>query len=429
MRISILLFLGLYTFSLSAQIDYFPPLNGDQWDTLSITEAGWCDDQLEALFQHLETENTKAFMILKDGKIVVEKYFGDTNIDTNLPWFSAGKTVTSLLIGIAQEQNLLSIEDKTSDHLGVGWTSLSQEQEDLITIRHQLTMTTGLDDTENFCVTPECLNYLADPGTRWAYHNGPYTLLTNVIENAGSTNINIFATTNFRNPTGISGVYIPLGTNRIFYSPVRDMARMSSLILNKGTWGETVVLGDSIYFQEMTSRSQDINEAYGYLWWLNGSSSYMLPSSQIVFPGSLSPDAPAETYTAIGKNGQYLDIIPSMNISVIRMGDAPDDDLVPLNFHREMWGYLSQIFCTTTSSQEVPLLAATNVYPNPFSEKLFLETEADIQTIKLYDALGHVIMHQNNNTPIDGYPLSPGLYFLELIDQDQHRIVKKVIKH
>ena len=71
-----LLVLFLFLFSnLQAQIDYFPPLTGDQWDTLSITELGWCDDQLDELLAFLETNGTKAFLVLKDGKIVVEKIF------------------------------------------------------------------------------------------------------------------------------------------------------------------------------------------------------------------------------------------------------------------------------------------------------------------------------------------------------------------
>ena len=46
----------------------------------------------------------------------------------------------------------------------------------------------------------------------------------------------------------------------------------------------------------------------------------------------------------MGTNGQYLDIIPSQNLVIIRMGEAPDsDDLLPINFHNEMWSYLNDI--------------------------------------------------------------------------------------
>jgi len=203
---------------------------------------------------------------------------------------------------------------------------------------------------------------------------------------------------------------------------------MSSLILNKGTWDNISILGDSSYFNQMVTPSQDINQAYGYLWWLNGSSSYMLPSSQIVFSGFISPNAPAELYTAIGKNGQYLDIFPSENISVIRLGDAPGDDLVPLTFHNEMWEQLSQIFCITTSTTTRPLLKKTKLYPNPFSEELFIDTEAAIKNIHLYDTLGNLILQQEGKASISGFRLPAGIYFLKITDENNRQVIEKIIK-
>jgi CubicO group peptidase (beta-lactamase class C family) len=82
------------------------------------------------------------------------------------------------MVGIAQQEGLLSIRDKSSKWLGAGWTSCPVDKENLITVRHQLTMTSGLNDgvTDPFCTDAGCLQCLADPGTRWAYHNAPYTL-------------------------------------------------------------------------------------------------------------------------------------------------------------------------------------------------------------------------------------------------------------
>jgi len=286
----------------------FLHLQGTEWDTISTEELGWCEDQIDTLVNFLEEKNTKAFLILKDGKIVVEKYFGDTEIATVLPWNSAGKTITAMMVGIAQEQGLLAIEDKTSDYLGLGWTSLPQEKEDSITILNQLTMTSGLDEGEAYCVSPECLTYVADAGTRWAYHNGPYTLLTDVIEEASGLTMNNYTLLNLKLQTGIDGVFIPLATNKVFFGKARGMARMGLLMLNKGTWNNTPVLEDMDYYNQMISPSQDINLGYGYLWWLNGSSSYMLPGSQFVFSGETAPNAPADLFSAIGKNGQYLNV-------------------------------------------------------------------------------------------------------------------------
>ncbi|MFT5168047.1 MAG: CubicO group peptidase (beta-lactamase class C family) [Saprospiraceae bacterium] len=428
-----ILILCLFLFSnLKAQIDYFPPLLGNEWDTLSISGLGWCDDQLDELLVYLEEHNTKAFLILKDGKIVVEKYFGDTDMDTPLAWNSAGKTITSLLVGIAQEDGLLSIADRISDYLGTGWTSLPPDKEDAITIRHQLTMTTGLNDLNFFNTNPNALTYVADAGTRWAYHNAPYTLLTNVIENAAdSMSINTFALLNLKLQTGMDGLFIPIPliTSEIFYSSARSMARMGSLMLNKGTWDNTVVLGDQDYFSQMITPSQSINESYGYLWWLNGFDSYIAPGSQQVFPGSLAPNAPVDLYMAAGKDGQFLDIIPSKNLVVIRMGDAPDDDLVPINFHNEMWSYIAALLCESTATEDLNSLDQMAVFPNPFDEVLYIESDTEIKTIRLYSTIGQVIFEQENVDQISGKGLAPGIYWLALEDLNHRRIVKKIIRN
>ena len=97
-------------------------------------------------------------------------------------WASAGKTMTAMLVGIAQQEGLLSIQQNL--RLPGYWLDfLPAAKENLITIRHQLTMTTGLDDgvTDDDCTDPSCLVYKADAGTRWAYHNAPYTLLDKVV--------------------------------------------------------------------------------------------------------------------------------------------------------------------------------------------------------------------------------------------------------
>jgi CubicO group peptidase (beta-lactamase class C family) len=130
-------------------------------------------------------------IVLKDGKIVLEEYLGkqlanptlDFNSSSNWYWASAGKTLTSALVGIAESQGKINFDAKTSDYLGVGWTALTTTQENKITIRHQLTMTTGLDDgvANSDCTDPSCLIFKAEPGSRWAYHNAPYTLLDGVI--------------------------------------------------------------------------------------------------------------------------------------------------------------------------------------------------------------------------------------------------------
>jgi CubicO group peptidase (beta-lactamase class C family) len=125
--------------------------------------------------------------------------------------------------------------------------------------------------------------------------------------------------------------------NNVYWSTPRDMARFGLLILNKGKWESQAVLGDQSYFTQMTTTSQSLNPSYGYLWWLNGKESIILPGLAISFDRSLAPDAPEDLFAGAGKNGQFVDIIPSRNMVVVRMGEAPDGSAVPIEFHNEMW--------------------------------------------------------------------------------------------
>ena len=116
---------------------YFPPINGNEWQTLSPASLGWCEERIDSLYNLLEENNTKAFIVLKDGKIILEKYFGTFQQDSVWYWASAGKSLTACLVGIAQQEGFLSIEDTTSTYLGEGWTACTPDQEEKITIRHR----------------------------------------------------------------------------------------------------------------------------------------------------------------------------------------------------------------------------------------------------------------------------------------------------
>jgi len=123
MKLLIFYILFLFCLAGSAQNIYFPPNGSDDWDTINYQSLGYCEEEIDSLYEYLESTNSKAFILLKDGKIVLEKYFGTFNKDSAWYWASAGKTVTAFLTGIAQEQGHLLLSDSSSKFLGQGWTS------------------------------------------------------------------------------------------------------------------------------------------------------------------------------------------------------------------------------------------------------------------------------------------------------------------
>jgi CubicO group peptidase (beta-lactamase class C family) len=337
-----------------ATSSYFPPTGSSTWESVTPASLGWNTALIPDLLTFLNTNQTRAFIILKDGKIVMEEYMntdltGSNSFTASSSWYwaSAGKTLTSAVVGIAGAQGKINLSAKSSTYLGSGWTSLTTAQEDKITVLNQLTMTTGLDDYasgtgDSDCTDPACLIYKADAGTRWAYHNAAYTLLDGVVAAGTGQSLNDYLSAQILTKVGMDGSYYKNGYNNIFYSTARSMARYGLLLLNEGSWNGTTIIPKS-YVTLMKTPSQNYNLSYGYLTWLNGKSSYMVPQSQVVFTGALTPDAPADMFAAMGKNGQIINVVPSKNLVVIRMGYTNDTGLVSFNFQENLWLKLKAI--------------------------------------------------------------------------------------
>lgn len=402
-----------------AQTLYFPPNGNNSWDTISSQSLGWCQLKIDTLLNFLESKNTKAFILLKEGKIVIEKYFGTFTQDSMWVWNSAGKTLTAFTVGIAQQENLLSLSDTVSDYLGTGWTSAASAQEEKITICNQLTMTSGLDDgvADPYCTNDTCLLYLADAGTRWAYHNAPYTLLDGVISAATGQTLNAYVTAKVLAPAGMQGLFWPVGFNNIFISKARSMARFGLLLLAKGKWNATPVLADTVYFNEMVNSSQSLNLSYGYLTWLNGKSSFMLPGLQFVFPGQILNDAPADMYAAVGKDGQIINVVPSQNLVFIRMGETPGvGGAVPVTFNNELWQKINDLPCISSVESYLEN-RSFSIFPNPANDVIIINSKREIGEIKIFDVAGRLIRYElikNTNAEIDIKDFNAGIYFIEI---------------
>lgn len=321
---------------------YFPPLNSEIWETKTISDLGWNQSELQPLLDYLSTKNSKSFIILYNGKIVVESYFNGHSSTAVWYWASAGKTLTTAVSGIAQQEGLVNINNKVSDYLGSGWTSAPIVKENLITCKNLLSMNSGLDDSLGDDVSPANLQYVADAGTRWAYHN-VYVKMQDVVAAASNQTWNNYFNAKLKDKIGMSGLWTSLDNLSVYWSNTRSMARFGLMIYAKGTWENTQVVPE-IYLNEATNTSQDINKAYGYLWWLNGKSSYHLPGSQLQINDTLIPNAPADMYAALGKNDQKIYVVPSKKLVIIRMGDKGDGSNFALsNFDNDLWGKISAL--------------------------------------------------------------------------------------
>lgn len=316
---------------------YFPSNTNNTWETKPISSLGWDQSAIQPLKDYLIQKNTKSFMIIVNGRIVMEEYFNEHTQNDTWQWNSAGKTLVATTTGIAQQEGLLNINNKVSDYLGTGWTSEPLEKENLISSKNLLSMTSGINDASNLVIKSN-LTYLADAGTRWSYAN-VFQRLMDVVGAASKQDFETYFNAKLKNKIGMDGFWNNGLIFKIYNSNTRSMARFGLLALNKGKWNNESIINEA-FFNESINTSQSINPSYGYLWWLNGKPNYMVPGGQTVYPTTLVSNAPADMYAAMGAEDQRIYVIPSKNMVIVRMGNAayPDSPNFALSgFDNEVW--------------------------------------------------------------------------------------------
>jgi CubicO group peptidase (beta-lactamase class C family) len=410
---------------------YYPPSSNNSWERTTPKELGWNESLIDSLQNLLVKRNTKSFVVLHKGKIVLEWYFDDHSREKNWYWASAGKTLTAGLVGIAESKNQLKLTDLSNKYLNKGWTTCSSSDEDKITVWHQLTMTTGLDERESFdCTEASCLKCRTEPGVRWFYHNAPYTLLDGVIQGATQQNLNLYFRNEIGQKIGMDGIFIKTGENNVFYSTTLSMARYGHLLLSDGRWNGAQII-PSDFIQRLSNSSQNINPSYGYLTWLNGKEKFTLPGSAISFNGMLFPNAPHDLYAALGKNDQKIHVVPSMDLVMVRMGDAASDAgvSVPIILDREIWNYLGKIVGLSPSATSDLKFKTQNLIVNTLVTDNILRINPDVSFVRgsIFNKMGQKVKEFSEKQS-EIADLKDGLYFVVVRLKNGQLKNEKVIK-
>lgn len=406
---------------------YFPPAQGSPWETLSPDSLGWCSDKIESLVNFVEDTDGRAFIILKDGRIVIEEYMNGFTADSVWYWASAAKTITAALVGIAQEEGHLDIHSPVSAYLGTGWADCNAEEELWRTVFHQLTMSSGFNPAPWFwdCTEPECFQCFETPGDTWHYHNGVYRKLIEVVEEAASTTRNIYTTQKIKNKIGMEGFWF----DNLFISRARDMARFGLLALNDFVWDGDSVLTDTAYVSAMRNTALQANRAYGYLWWLNGKSSYFLPFDTSPVQGSLIPSAPADLYAGMGANDQRLYVVPSEGMVVVRMGDAASEESPALSaYDAALWEYISDLPCEALHTAHTESVRdELAVFPNPSAGEVGLRYPGRYAGVRILSLSGAAIWQGPARDLRRGVKLPAGFYVAEATTLNGDRHTAKIV--
>lgn len=321
---------------------YFPPTSSGEWERVEPREAGWDAAGLAAVMAYAAERDSTAMVLLWRGRILAESYWqGWSPAATNLV-LSVQKSLTSFLVGIAvSEGAIAAIDEPVSTWLDAGWSQASRAQEAAITLKHLLTMTSGLDDD---------IAFVAPAGARWLYTTVPYYQIKNVLERATGESIVAYTSSRLWNPIGARdslwlGNVIGAPPGHQWHTSARDMARFGLLVQAGGAWDGAAPLVAGSYLDASLSPSQDLNPAYGYLWWLNSAGRHLLPGdtgSGTATP--LIPAAPRDTVAALGMGDRRIYVTPSLQLVVARHGGSASGppDMGSLTFDNELWRRLMQ---------------------------------------------------------------------------------------
>jgi CubicO group peptidase (beta-lactamase class C family) len=322
-----------------------PPEIGDGWETASLEDAGVDLSRLESLVNAARNGTYSALhgvLIAKDGRLVFEEYFpghrssGGVNEgawieydrETKHECQSATKSFRSAVLGIAIDQGFLEGVDEPVLSFFPELSDLNTGIKGQITLRHLLTMSSGLDWPETqlpFSHDQNPLRQLyqlprgqwprfifersmaASPGTVWNYNTGLSLLIKDVLDRATGTSAEDFSDTH---------LFLRMESRRQYGFPYvdfvlpRDMAKFGQVFLEKGLWKGTRILSEDWVDQSTTGQltspwQSPFDGGYGFLWWVKSLD-------------SRSGTVPA--FFAHGNGGQSIWVFRSLNLVVVFTG-------------------------------------------------------------------------------------------------------------
>ena len=276
---------------------------------------------------------TLSLLVVYKGQIVHERYENGANVGTKTRTWSAAKSIAVTLIGMMVDRGGLSLDDP----LGVQWLprtrSSAQDARRNITLRNVLNMSSGLDTIDNagnVDVTGSGLSYWAgrssadgarsrrlqhDPGAHWDYENYDTLLGVLAMKNAiGDQQAYLefprkalFDKIGMRNTVPGVDRFGDFVMSSQVYTTARDLARFGLLYMNDGVWnGERLISSEWIEFCRTPAPStSQIGNQYGGQWWL-------VPTN--------SSGVPKDAFVAAGNRGNYVIVIPSKELVIVRRG-------------------------------------------------------------------------------------------------------------
>lgn len=362
----------------SIERDYWPT---DEWQTSTPEEQGIKSTILNEMMTKIEENQLliDSLLIVKNGYLVMEEYPSSTyDQDSRHIIHSCTKSFTSALVGIAIEEGYIpGVDAKLVDLLPNRTYANYDERIEDITLEHLLTMTSGfewdewsepytshLNSNYQYWSASDSVQYVLDqpmaydPGEVWVYSSGSSHLLSAIVTEATGMSLLEYAEDKLFSPLGISisdvlwpadnqGIY--RGSGGVELLP-RDMAKFGYLYLNNGTWdGQQIIPSAWVQSSSETLISFDDYSGYSYQWWTY-------------------PNEVANVYSANGFAGQYICVIPSLDMVVVftsRTDPYAAYPQIPILFDYIIPAALNEIPQTLMTTYTLTLVAIV-MLPMPF---------------------------------------------------------------
>lgn len=311
------------------------PSGGFEWPTREIQPNSSLDKAMKDIFAENQGQpnvDTRALMVIKGGNIIAEKYALGFDRDSLFLSWSMAKSVSSSLIGIWADENKVDINQPVDI---AAWQNDSRQD---ISLKHLLNMSSGLDFKETYVPGTDSTRmlFMEDnmaefaasvpgiyvPGTHWSYSSGTTNILTGYLKQKLGGDLDSsyqFAFDKLFTPAGMhSAVFEPdasgsfVGSSYL-YMNARDWAKFGQLYLQRGQLnGQQIVPEAWVDFVKKPIKAAPKGQ-YGGQFWLNAGE-FGNPTNRLYV------DCPADMYLASGHNGQFVAIIPSQDMVIVRLG-------------------------------------------------------------------------------------------------------------
>ena len=318
----------------SLSIPSYWPTQG--WHSSTPEERGIDSSRLAEGLLSIRQKNIHihSLLIIRNGSVVLDANFYPYDGKTVHELASVTKSLMTTLIAIAADQGRLKLDQSMLSFFPERTIANRDALKERITVRHLASMSSGLDSMgfehdegtlNEMMASQDWIEFALDrkvvsePGTRFVYDSPGMHILSGILQEATGMTALEFARENLFEPLGIREVIWPVdpqgfnhGWGDVYLYP-RDAAKIGYLWLNKGVWeGEQIVSRQWVEDSVKPQIKTDGDDYYGYGWWV-------------------STDDNQADYHALGRGGQYIMVVPYLNLILVMTGGGFDyDEIEPL---------------------------------------------------------------------------------------------------